>query len=216
MLLHTLGTLAMDAATIIYCFLFLPQLWHNRRPQHISHMSFAYHSLLLVAVYADLFYGFGRIHQWQYQLVGVIAVISLSTEHMQWYQIARQLKIMPAYTLVTVTCLILTLAFCVYWKNIPLSLAMFMGWVARVGYITHKIPQIIKNHLQPAAAIAISRSYLYLCLLLGTLDGFAAWALDWGAPSKYGTPINIIFSLILIHQNAKLNKQFSAPKEAYS
>lgn len=80
-----LGEITLNLSCVLYFFFYLPQLWHNLKYQCIDELSLSFHALLFISATADLFYGFGRIIQWQYCLISVVLFVCLLFQHAQLF-----------------------------------------------------------------------------------------------------------------------------------
>ena len=208
--MHILGELSLNLSLVIYFVVYFPQLWHNRSNANLAQMSLGFHAILMVAATCDLYYGFGRIVQWQYELVSILFFLCILVQH---FQLARSLSV-PWYR----DCYFAPLSFflIIFWFILlllfPLAhrvpgLFVSMGWIERLGYLAYCVPQIIKQFQFCDQVRAISPWFIVLTLLTSILDTISAWAFHWGSSSLYGTPLSILLHFILLWQIYRFKKQ---------
>lgn len=202
----TLGDITLNLSFVLYLVLYFPQLWRNIKYKKLSELSFAFHALLFIAATADLYYGFGRIQQWQYRTVSLVMFACLLTQHIQLFFYQNKSKLI----LLSILIFIMLLGF-VYIKlygqhvNMYIYIYVLMGWVERIGYWLYLLPQIIKNqqssHLK--ASRAISPLFVSIGLLTAILDSVSAWSFSWASPSLYGAPIAVLLHVWILVQCVK-------------
>ena len=202
--MHMIGVLTLNFSFLLYILFYLPQLWHNFRYQYITELSLWFHALLLIASIADLYYGFGRIEQWQYRAVSILMFLCLLVQHVHLGYCMRK-KIFSAYwlgySLLSVAAIVALIL--IY---ILLHLAVFSqqgpiisGWIERCCYWFYILPQLYKN-IQLRAARSVNVLFVLIGLITAICDTVSAWVFHWGAPSLYGTPIAIVIHSILLSQ----------------
>jgi uncharacterized protein with PQ loop repeat len=196
-----IGHITLNLASILYLFAYVPQLWHNQKSGHLASMSFGYHALPLLGTAADLYYAFGVIEQWQYQVVGCLYLSYLSLQHMQWWAIAKTKPLALLHHMTSTLVIALVTGVCLLPLAQHQTLCLSMGWIARIAFACYTVPQIIKNHNNPAQN-AISMHFLYLCIAINMLDTITAWSLAWGAPTCYGALICLSLNCVLYFQQA--------------
>lgn len=195
-----LGTISLNISLILYLFLYLPQLIHNLIYKRIKHISLSFHALLFIAATADFYYGFGRIHQWQYQWVAVSMFTCLLIQHIQLCIHACTVKQGRIYLLclsVLILIMLLLLPFALQ-HNVN-ELFIIMGWIERLGYWLYSLPQLIKNHKQKNST-AVSPVFIIFTIITSLLDTISAWSFSWGSPSLYGAPLSIALHSVLLYQ----------------
>lgn len=199
---HTIGEISLNISFFLYLFLYVPQFIRNIRYKRLSDMSLGFHTLILIASTADFYYGFGRIHQWQYRFVTLLMFTLVFAQHIQLFYYRKYfkyalLKLIALSILIAIMFLFLipTLSHPQHW----MFLFVWMGWVERICYCCYCIPQFIKNK-QIKRADAISPTFLALGIFTALCDSISAWCFHWGPSSLYGAPIAIILHAALLIQ----------------
>lgn len=215
-----LGKITLNISFILYLVLYLPQLWRNIKYKHIKDLSFGFHALLFIAATADLYYGFGRIEQWQYRAVSIVMFACLLTQHIQLFFYQEKLKLIILS--VIIIFMLTGLLYVIHSGTTHTQLYLAMGWIERTGYWLYLLPQIIKNRsqfilkknsfdtpLKNDASRAISPVFVSIGLLTAILDSVSAWSLSWASPSLYGAPIAVLLHIWILGQcfSAKGSKQ---------
>ena len=202
-----IGEITLNSSFILYLFLFMPQLWRNLYYKRVADLSFSFHALLFIAATADLYYGFGRIEEWQYRLVSMVMFVCLLTQHIQlfFYQNKTKLALLSLLIAIMLFGLIITLhSHSSSGAGTPFNSPLFitMGWIERIGYWLYLLPQILKNRSEQHhnAAKAISPTFVFIGLLTAILDSISAWSFSWGSPSLYGAPIAVALHFWLLLQ----------------
>lgn len=206
--MHYIATIALNLSTALYFFLFLPQIIHNFTKKRIQQISLLFHYLLMMAASADLYYGLGRIEQWQYPLVSVVTFLTLITQHghlctVYWHHKKERRALLLLSAIIAFLCIGLVISL----KTLPPhhGLYLFMGWVERICYLLYLLPQIIKNH-SINNSLALSHHFLILTLITGCCDGIAAWTFHWGPSSLWGTPLAIVIHSFCLIQYYQLSR----------
>ena len=205
--MQIVGEVALNIATILYTFFYLPQLIHNIRYKKYANLSMGFHALLLLAVTADLFYGFGRIGQWQYRFVSVVMFTCIMIQHIQLYSVVNRFRyghFQLGLLTVIMVAMLSWLAISLYYQSMHKTLFVMMGWVTRIGYWFYVIPQFIKNR-QLGHADAISPWFLLIAVVVAICDTISAWIFMWGPSSLYGAPMSILLQLLLLWQWYRLS-----------
>jgi uncharacterized protein with PQ loop repeat len=199
---HTLGEISLNISFFLYLFLYVPQFIRNIRYKRLNDMSLGFHALLLIASTADFYYGFGRIHQWQYRVVTLLMFALVFAQHIQLFYYRHYFKygttkliVLSLFILVMILFLIPTLTHPLHW----MFLFIWMGWLERLCDWSYCIPQFIKNR-QINHADAISPTFLIIAILTPICDSISAWCFHWGPSSLYGAPIAIILHAALLIQ----------------
>jgi len=78
-----IGAISLNISFVLYLLVYLPQVFHNRKPNHIPSLSLGMHFILYTSYCLDLFYGFSRDLQWQYKTVSVVSLTLLIIQHLQ-------------------------------------------------------------------------------------------------------------------------------------
>jgi uncharacterized protein with PQ loop repeat len=203
MSVHALGMLSLNMAFVLYLFVFIPQIWHNRRLDYLQNLSPVMHVVLYFGVLCDLFYGFSNHFEWQYRAVSAVSLCVLSVQQAQlirfFYQSQRR-RVCSIYILLSG----LVLSGLVYFfvgveQSLSPALALTAGYLSRVCYQLYAIPQIVKN-IRLRDASGISRYFLLINTMLLVLDLISGWCLDWGWPAKLSPPISLVMMGILLYQ----------------
>lgn len=200
MILTLIGNICLNCAFILYLFVYLPQIIHNRDTNHIANLSLKMHFTFYIAYILDLFYGFSSLLPWQYRMVSIIGVGLLTVQHIQ---LTRFFWSKDKQTGFNILFLLSMIASIIYFFIVQQAVysehtTLVIGYVSRVGFLFYTVPQILKNkRLQSTSAI--STSFVYINLTLAILDLIAAWCLDWGWPNKLGAPITVclMFTMLL-------------------
>lgn len=204
MITNLIGNICLNIAFVLYLFVYLPQIVHNRNTNHIANLSLKMHFTFYIAYLLDLFYGFSSNLPWQYRMVSIIGVSLLTVQHIQITQFFwiknKQIWFNSLFLLSIVISIIyfFTIQQALYSENATL----LIGYISRAGFLLYTVPQILKNkRLQSTSAISLS--FVYLNLTLSILDLIAAWCLNWGWPNKLGAPIAVSLMLIMLLQTKK-------------
>lgn len=199
---HTIGEISLNISFFLYLFLYVPQFIRNIRYKKLNDMSLGFHALLLIASTADFYYGFGRIHQWQYRFVTLLMFALVFAQHIQLFYYRQYFKhgtaklvLLTIFMTIMFLFLIPTLMHPQHW----MFLFIWMGWLERIADWGYCIPQFFKNR-SIAKADAISPTFLILAILTPICDSISAWCLNWGPSSLYGAPIAIIMHAVLLAQ----------------
>jgi hypothetical protein len=199
-MIHIIGTISLNLSMVLYMIFYFPQLLHNKRAHQLNDLSLGLHALLFISTAADLYYGFGRIDQWQYRLVSVILFLCLLIQHVQlvvvyrhcWEKL-RSLLILSA----AVVIILLGLIYALYALPSHHALYVAMGWVERVGYCLYALPQLMKGR---QAAGSVSMMFVSMGIVTALLDTTSAWIFDWGSPSLYGGILVAFLQSVLLWQ----------------
>jgi uncharacterized protein with PQ loop repeat len=198
-----LGNLSLNISFFLYLIVYLPQIHHNRKPEHLKQLSLSLHVIIIISFLLDYIYSVLIPLPWQYQTVSIIALSLLGIQHLQLMQLAWANKHYKRFLHLNgfLCIIILTLAYFFYFgtTHYTRTMTLFIGYVARIGFLTYVLPQIIRNY-RLRSAEALNPLFLTLSLFLSSLDLISAWCLNWGWPNKLGTPLNILLTLILIWQ----------------
>lgn len=207
-MLEKVGYLTLNISFFVYLIFYCPQLIHNLKQKNIRELSLLMHFILCIATIADLIYGFVRDMQWQYRIVTIVSLVWLTIQHLQiCYAIRNRQTLLMSFVLGV--ALIFSM-FGIYFKFLSKELAIVAGGVAQVGIFIFALPQIIKNY-RDGTAIGVSIYFVFLTVILNTLDAISAWTLNWDWPSKFGSPLALVLALVLLRQFWLYNK----PKERY-
>lgn len=157
------------------------------------------HIILLISSICDLFYALSRNMPWQYYMVAVVSICTLSTQHFQFWRYHRR-NLPPFYRTGTVLLILLGLFETVLLRTSRESwLLSLCGYIAMAGYFSASLPQILINRrLRSTAGVSLS----FVLLLAGGLccDIVSAYSLNWGLPNKIGGPASLLLQFILLRQ----------------
>lgn len=192
-MLIPLGHFFLNFAFGLYLILYIPQLIHNKQTKTFVQMSFLMHAMLLQAYSCDLIYALHKPMPWQYLCVSAVGLICLMIQHVQWLYFCRKQQKAKFIPYLIIGGILIT------WPMLSTNLQL-VAWCARVLFLLHFLPQIIKYQLQPMERDAIDLKYLMLSLSLSACDLGAAWCLSWDLPNLWGTFGSLILKLILLSQ----------------
>ena len=205
--MRNLGELTLNLSFYLYLVFYLPQLWRNFRCNDITNLSLGFHSLLFIGATADLFYGFGRIQQWQYRVISLTMFLCVLVQHVHFCWHARRVSRGKMYlTLLSLLVFVLlVLLFFVLAGRQHYFIGSALGWVERIAYWFYSVPQLIKNKERQDAS-SLSPYFLVLAVLTALCDSVSAWTLSWGPSSLYGAPLALLVHLILLYQWCNFRK----------
>ena len=200
--MHIIGEVALNISFVLYFFFYVPQIIHNFRSNKIGHLSLGFHALLFISATADLYYGFGRITQWQYQVVSVVMFVCLLIQHIQLCKHVDSFR--HGRLIMWMLSGLIVLMLGLLWVTLlhstsHLFLFVTMGWVERLGYWLYVIPQLMKN-IKSNSADAISPVFLIIAIVTAICDTISAWCFAWGPSSLYGAPVAIVLHVLLLWQ----------------
>lgn len=157
------------------------------------------HMILLIGSICDLFYALSRNMPWQYYMVAVVSICTLSIQHVQFWRYHRR-SLPPFYRVSTVMLILFALfAITLLQTNRGSWLLSLYGYIAMISYFSASVPQILINRrLQSTAGVALS----FVLLLSGGLccDIVSAYSLNWGLPNKIGAPASLLLQFMLVRQ----------------
>jgi uncharacterized protein with PQ loop repeat len=198
-----LGNLSLNISFFLYLIVYLPQIQHNRKPAHLKQLSLTLHIMIIASFLLDYAYSVLLPLPWQYQTVAIIALSLLGIQHIQLMQLAWRNKHLKRFLGLNVFLYIILFALIYFFYLGPThysrNMILFIGYIARIGFLIYVLPQIIQNYRMRSAK-ALNPLFLKLSLFLSSLDLISAWCLNWGWPNKLGTPLNILLTLILLWQ----------------
>lgn len=205
-----LGKISLNISFILYLFVYLPQVIHNRKTENILSLSLLMHFMLYISYWLDVMYGYSCNLQWQYKAVSLVGFILLIVQHLQ---IINHFKKINNVWIVSIHIfiLVMTLSVLCYFFVAPQlflneSSTNLIGYLSRILFIIYTLPQIIKNKRNPSSSNAINRYFIYLNLIIAILDTLSAWCLNWGLPNKLSGPIITLFMLTLLIQHTLAHK----------
>lgn len=202
------GEFFLNLAFALYLVLYIPQILHNAKLQKFDHMSHGMHLMIFQAYACDLCYGLAKHLPWQYLCVSCIGLLFIWIQHIQWYQFKQRYQAKKANTFFFIGLIISVWPFLIFYCLEPNSQLLINGWVSRIFFTAHFLPQIIKNLQDQSDALVINVYYLALSISLGLLDLLAAFYLHWGLINLvgciFGLLLKSILSLQLLHAKSKL------------
>jgi len=202
----TLGNLTLNLAFALYLIVYLPQIRHNNNQHHLAELSISLHMILMTSFALDLIYGWLKPLPWQYLMVSIAALATLSIQQIQLMRRAQQRGQIILLGALSLFCLSLMMMLTGFFSLEAMSYSSnticLIGWVSRIGFLSYILPQILQNHRLNSAK-ALSTTFLALSLFLSLLDLTSAWCLDWGWPNKLGTPLTISLTLMLLWQKKR-------------
>jgi uncharacterized protein with PQ loop repeat len=209
-----IGTISLNISFVFYLLVYLPQILHNRKSNHISSLSMGMHFILYSSYCLDLLYGFSCDLQWQYKTVSVVSLTLLVIQHIQitcHYHTQKKWLLFNFNLIFIFTAGVsIVYFFTVYQASVSELTSQIIGYLSRAGFLIYTLPQIMKNRALKSAN-AISIKFIYLSLTLSMLDMTSAWCLDWGWPNKLGSPLTMSLMLIMLLQIKKYNSPRSIP-----
>jgi len=209
----SLGNFTLNLAFVLYLFVYVPQIRHNNNKQHLAELNISLHCILMVSFVLDLIYALLTPLPWQYSMVAIFSLSTLSLQHLQLLRIVQQrsqILLLSVLSLFLFSFIII-LFFFYYRETITYSSKMIIliGWISRIGFLSYTLPQIIQNY-RLRSATALSTMFLILSFILSLLDFTSAWCLNWGWPNKLGALFTITLTFVLLWQKKHyaLNKSF--------
>jgi uncharacterized protein with PQ loop repeat len=190
---------------------FIPQIVLNFKRKNTEGLSIFMHSILFMGYLCDLMYGFGCNMQWQYRMVTVVGLISLSMQH---YQIghyhSNHAKEKRIYKFLTITypLLFIVCLSVILFSHFDKSIFDLLGMCTNACWLIYGIPQIIKNY-NNQSTLGLSTLFVCFSIFLNLCDSTSAWALHWDYPSRIGPLLALTQNFILLLQviyYAKLQK----------
>ena len=209
--LSMVGAMSLNCSFILYLVVYLPQLMHNRKPEHLANLSLCLHFVLYTAYLLDLFYGFSNHLQWQYKTVSVVSLFLLMIQHVQITRFATKKSVYWGFLLTTLA--LITYFFKVSGGAFSTGATLIIGYVSRACFLLYAIPQLIKNRrLQSGQAMSVN--FIYLNVVLSLLDMISAWCLNWGWPNKLASPVMVLLMMGLLLQTKKY--KYSTKDSSYA
>jgi len=198
----SIGNISLNISFVIYFMWFIPQIILNFKRKNTEGLSILMHSILFIGYLCDLMYGFGCSMQWQYRMVTIIGLISLSIQH---YQIGHYGLHHPQekqfYKVLTILYPLLFI-FClsaIQFSHFNKSIFDLFGLCTNACWLIYGIPQIIKNY-NNQSTLGLSTVFVCFSIFLNLCDTTSAWALNWDYPSKIGPMLSLTQNLILLSQ----------------
>ena len=190
-----LGLFSLNISFLLHLILYIPQVLHNRRAEHIKHLSINMHLILFFCYFLDIFYGVASKMQWQYRTVSIVGFTLLIIQYTQiiyYLTVNGNIHNRRIHTVILASCI-----YCVYHffvnlnSTISISTTLIAGYISKILFIISVLPQIIKNwQVQNKSAISIY--FIMLNITIACLDTITAWTLNWEWPNKLTSPIMIL------------------------
>ena len=199
--LEILGKTTLRISFFAYLFFLLPQIWHNSKKKTTKNLSLMTHILLLVGYISDCIYGWGFSMPIEYKSVTIVGLISLCVQHFQFFLSSKESNSLKSYFSLSVG-LLLYFSFSLYFLTsgvLSREILTAYGFIAFGCWSSFSIPQIIYNFKKNTSE-GISLSFILLGIVASTCDVISAWTLNWGIPNKFGSPISLLFKLVLASQ----------------
>jgi uncharacterized protein with PQ loop repeat len=192
-----LGQIFLNLAFSLYLILYLPQIIHNSRLQKFDQMSLGMHFMILQAYACDLCYGLAKNLPWQYLTVSCIGLFFLCIQHGQWYRFKQKHSSNLSTTFLILGFCSLIWPWLIY-VHLPFNWQMLInGWISRIFFIAHFLPQILKNKSRKTRVEVINRHYLMISITLSMVDLSAAYLLNWGNINIIGGMLSLMLKLYL-------------------
>jgi uncharacterized protein with PQ loop repeat len=200
--MHVIASFCLNLSFFLYLLYYLPQLMKNAHSTGLRDFSLGFHCLAITAATADLCYAFLLIHQWQYRVVSIVYFSYLLFQHGQLYRVCstKSERYLFHFSTVVIPLCLSCVEFIHYYPAYAWLIAAGLGWVERCASMLAKLPQLLKNR-RLRSSRAISRLYLYLNLIVTLCDIVSAWYFHWGPSSRYGSPVALCFTLLLLYQS---------------
>lgn len=218
-MLANIGYTTLNISMIVYLIWFVPQIILNFRNKNTAGFSLLMQGILSTAYLCDLMYGFGLNMQWQYKMVTLAGLFSLSVQHWQFglYGL-RQASDKLTYLALNFWYVILICyaIFAITWSFHSRAFYDFAGMIANACWLSYMLPQICKNY-QNQTTTGLSTHFVMIAIFLNLCDSTSAWTLNWDYPSKIGQAVALIGNSILLLQvfyYGKWKKSF--PRLAFS
>jgi uncharacterized protein with PQ loop repeat len=213
---HSLGEITLSFSTFIYIIWLLPQLKLNFKRKSTKGLSFWMHSLLFLGYSADLAYGFGLSMEWQYRMVTIVGLLSLSIQHWQfgYYELGKSLDKFQYY--VASIALFSFLVFSIHTLGFTRNLREFynfFGMVSNVAFLIYLVPQIVTNYLNQSTE-GLSLWFVIFTGFLDVCDLISACTLQWSWPSLLGPSVGFLFQAVLLFQIYYYGKRYEAAENS--
>ena len=207
-----MGTFTLNLSFILYLCVYLPQIIHNRILENLKNLSLPMHLILYLGYVLDLLYGFSRNLQWQYKTVSIVCLGFMTLQSLQlagYIAVSSKIKFYMIHTLLFAVLCAIAFIFITNHSTFSPTTTLYIGFISRACFLSYTLPQIIKNYWFKTAN-AISPGFLYLNLILASLDLISAWSFDWGWPNKLAPPFSMICILILLAQRKQFNAKYES------
>lgn len=204
---HIIGQVSLNVSFVLYLFLCLPQVIHNKRYKKTQGLSLLMHTIFFSSYLTDLIYGFGLGMPWQYKTVTLCGILCLFVQHVQ---LARYQKLTRQYVMSSLILLLLMCFTILTVIAVHLSINGYntIGLIAQLLAVIYLFPQIVKNyHIKDAFSVSVG--FLLIEIASSCLDTVSAFALQWNYPSKIGPPVIIACGLIVLLQYYYYNYRYN-------
>ena len=218
---YLLGEITLSISTILYMIWMWPQILHTQKRKTTEGLSFQLHICLFIAACCDLIYGNGQDMEWQFRLVTISLLICLIIQHIQFLRFKKtKLNIYISsntnkktivvnriyIATIILTSLLVISILIILDKHYSNNTYNNIGFVSVIFYHLYTIPQIYKNH-QLKSTDALSNSFIYILIILSTLDLCSAISLSWNWPSLVGPSSALVTAIILLYQLQSYKKK---------
>lgn len=200
--MNLLGHITLNLSSFIYLFWLLPQVWYNFKRQNMEGLSLWMHELLCLGYLADLLYGLGLHMPWQYRMVTLVGLLSLSIQHWQFwrygFQNPQEKYLYGVFTGIN----LLALLYALLSLNFFILTRTHIDWIGMVSnacWLIYLLPQLLKNYVNRSTA-GLSYFFVGISLFLNIADLISALTLGWDYPSKVGTILGLTEKIALILQ----------------
>lgn len=201
-MIKLVGHITLNLSTAMYLVWFIPQVLLNFKRKDTEGLSMLMHGILCIGYLSDLIYGFGLQMQWQYRLVTIVGLISLTIQHYQFGRYGLH-RFNEKLAFLFLNFIYITLfSYVIYTLNFNHNNHSFydsIGMLTNVCWLSYMLPQIFKNYLNKST-VGLSRYFIGIAIFLNVCDMTSAWTLDWDYPSKIGPVIAIVGNLLLLGQ----------------
>lgn len=197
-----IGQISLNTSLCIYLIWFTPQIFLNFKRKNTEGLSLLMHGILCMGYLSDLMYGFGRDMQWQYRMVTLVGLLSLSVQHYQFFRYGLHTAVQKFTYIILSGVYLFVFSYAViviylnyHGKNFYNSI----GMLANICWLSYMVPQIVKNYINQSTK-GLSVLFVFLSIFLNFCDSTSAWILNWDYPSKIGPAISLLSNTILIIQ----------------
>ena len=206
-----IGQISLSISFFFYCIYFLPQVWHNRKPENVAKISCWLQLLYMLGYSTDWLYGAAAHLEWQYRCVTLIGLVFLCYQQWQMRSNKRSyLLTLSAVTLMIVLSLGLSLLAV---KSV--LLVNGLGTTSMLCAVLSFIPQLIRNYKQKSGQ-AISHLFISITLICAALDMISAVYLHWPWPSLVSPPALFVLHVACWVQQRHYRGRLSSRVESWA
>jgi hypothetical protein len=189
-----IGQLSLSLSFLFYCLYFLPQIWHNRRPENARTISNWLQLTYVLGYCSDWLYGAAAHLEWQYRCVTLIGILALC--YQQWQMRPRLPSNKAHYRRLSTLVAMMVASALIGSLYLPArqpQMVNSLGTLSMLCSIFAFVPQLVRNY-QHKNGQAISHAFIAITLICACLDMVSAIFLHWPWPSLVGPP-----ALFLLH-----------------